>query len=194
MFASFPFPTASPADTPGDVGGLKVLIPPVYEIFWSALILLGLWLVLGWALPKLYGMLDKRQEQIDAGLNAADKATEDAALAKREREDALRKAQEEAKAIRDGAQRDAGRIIAQARTDAQAESERITEAAKAQIETERTAAAVALRKDVGALATELAERIVGEQLKDSALSQRVIDRFMDDVQEDMQSSPVGADA
>lgn len=189
MHASFPFPASSPADA----GGLEVLIPPIYEIFWSAVILLGLWLVLGWALPKLYGMLDQRQEQIDAGLSAADKATEDAALAKREREDALRKAQEEAKEIRDGAQRDAGRIVAQARTDAQEESGRITEAAKAQIESERTAAAVALRKDVGALATELAERIIGEQLKDSALSERVINRFMDDVQEDMQPASMGAD-
>lgn len=190
MLASLPFPAESPADA----GGLDVLIPPVYEIFWSALILLGLWLVLGWALPKLYAMLDERQAQIDAGLDAADKATEDAALARREREDALRKAQEEAKEIRDGAHRDAGRIVAQARSDAQEEAGRITEAAKRQIDSERTAAAIALRKDVGALASQLAERIVGEQLKDQALSERVINRFMEDVEEDLQPRRVGADA
>lgn len=117
MVATMPFPAEAAA-----VGGLDVLIPPVYEIFWSALIMLGLWLVLGKALPKIYGMIDDRREMIDAGLDAADKAKEDASLAKREREEILRKAQEEAREIRGDAQKDAGRIVAQGRHEAQAEA------------------------------------------------------------------------
>ena len=189
MSSTIPFPAEAAA-----VGGLDVLIPPVYEIFWSALIMLGLWLVLGKALPKIYGMLDERRDLIDAGLDAADKAKEDASLAKREREEVLRKAQEEAREIRGEAQKDAGRIVAQGRHEAQAEAARITDAAARHIATERAAAAISLRQDVGTLATQLAERIVGEQLTDVELSQRVIDRFMNDVEADLASTPTGADA
>ena len=41
---------------------------------------------------------------------------------------------------------------------------------------------------------KLAERIVGEQLTNEELSQRVIDRFMSDVEADLASTPTGADA
>ncbi len=189
MFFSTPFPT----ETGVDVGGADVLLPPFHEIFWSALIMLGLWLVLGKALPKIYAMLDERQEKIDAGLNAADKAREDAALAKREREETLRQAQEEAKEIRDGAHQDAGRIVAQAHHEAQLEAQRIAEAANRQIEAERMSAEISLRRDVGSMATDLAERIIGEQLKDQELSRRVVDRFMDEVENELEQAPVGAD-
>lgn len=189
MFSIHPFPAEA-----AEPGGLQVLLPPAYEIFYSALILLGLWLVLGKVLPKIYGMLDTRNQKIDEGLDAAEKAKEDAAVAKRERAELLRNAQEEAKGIRDDAQKDAGRIVAQARQEAVEEAARITDAANRHIQAERKAAEVALRQDVGALATELAERIVGEQLKDTALSQRVIDRFMDEVEADLEQRSVGADA
>lgn len=189
MFFNVPLPAEAEP-----VSGLQVLFPPIYEIFWSAVILLGLWLVLGKALPKIYGILDERREKIDEGLDAADKAREDASLAKREREEVLRQAQLEAKEIRDEAQKDAGRIIAQGRHEAQAEAARVASAASRQIETERQAAAVSLRVQVGSLATELAERIVGEQLKNTELSERVIDRFMADVEADLDKQKVGTDA
>ena len=44
------------------------------------------------------------------------------------------------------------------------------------------AAQISLRTDVGMLASTLAERIVGEQLSDTALSERVIDRFLDELE------------
>ena len=84
--------------------------------------------------------------------------------------------------------------MAQGRHEAQAEAARITEAASRHIATERAAAAISLRQDVGTLATQLAERIVGEQLTNEELSQRVIDRFMSDVEADLASTPTGADA
>lgn len=178
-------PFSSSAD--GEVGGFAVILPPVYEIFWSAVIALLIWLVLGRALPKIYAMIDKRRDQIDEGLNAATRAQEDASLARREREELLREATEEAKGIREQATQDAKRIVAQARDQATEDAHRINATAKRQIEAERQAASISLRQDVGALATELAERIVGEQLKDKALSARVIDRFMDELENDLKN-------
>ena len=91
-------------------------------------------------------------------------------------------ARREAARIRDNAQSEAKEIVAQARTDAQAEAAGIVEGAQRQILADKQAAQISLRTDVGMLATTLAERIVGEQLKDTALSERVIDRFLDDLE------------
>ncbi len=176
------------AEIPVEPDGLAILIPPVYEIFWSALIFLGLWLVLGKALPKIYGMLDKRQEEIEEGLRAAERAQEDAAVAERERRDLLREANEEARGIRERADADAKRIVSEAQAEANAEAQRISENATRQIEAEKQSAELTLRRDVGELATELAEKIIGEQLKDQALTDRVVNRFMDELEADLQSS------
>ncbi len=165
--------------------GLAVLIPPVYEIFWSALVMLLIWGVLGWALPKIYGMLDKRQEEIDAGLRAAETAQEDAALASRERRDIVREANAQARAIREQADKEGQIIVAEAREQARLEAERVTAHAHQQISAERDSAVRTLRADLGALATELAEKIIGEQLADQELSNRVIDRFMDELEAEM---------
>lgn len=179
------------AEVPVEPDGLSIVLPPLYEIFWSALIFLGLWLVLGKALPKIYGMLDARQEEIEEGLRAAEKAQEDAALAERERRDMLRTANEDAREIRERADQDAKRIVQEAQVEAHAEASRISENAAKQIDSERQAAELSLRRDVGELATELAEKIIGEQLKDQALTTRVIDRFMDELEADLQAKTAG---
>ena len=171
--------------------GLSVVLPPIYEIFWSTIIFIGLWVVLGISLKKIYAMIDKRTDEIEAGLNAAQTAKDNAALAERERKDMLRAANEEARGVREQAAQDAQRIVSTAKSEAQAEAHRISENAERQIESDRRAAALSLRKDVGTMATELAEKIVGEKLKDDEVSARVIDRFMDDLEADLNS--VGAE-
>jgi len=167
------------------VNGTQVVLPPWGEIFWAAVILLLIVLVVGkYALPRIYDMLDAREQQITDGLAAADRAKEDQALAARERQETLRAANVEAQEIRQKAADDAARIVAQARTDAQAEADQVTRTAQRQIAAERQAAQISLRSDVGLLAAELAEKIVGEQLQDTALTTRVVDRFLDDLERD----------
>ncbi|QWW20638.1 F0F1 ATP synthase subunit B [Schaalia sp. 19OD2882] len=171
------------ASSEEEVGGLATVVPPLYEVFWAAVMLLLLVLVVGrYGLPKIYAMLDERARVIEEGVNAADKAAKELARAQQDRDEILREANAEAHQIRDKANEDAKGIIAAARTEAQAEAARITEAAQRQILAEKQAAEISLRADVGLLATELAERIVGEQLKDTALTSRVVDRFLDELE------------
>lgn len=173
------------AEGASETSGLDVVVPPLYEVFYSTLIALLLLLVIGkFALPKIYAMLDDRADQIKAGLNAADDAKAHLASAERERTDVLREANAEAQKVRAQATEDAKRIVAQARADAQEEAQRVTEAAQRQILADRQAAQISLKTDVGLMATELAEKIVGEHLKDTALTERVVDRFIADLEKD----------
>ena len=172
------------------VGGISVVLPPLNEIFWSALILLIILLVVGrYALPRIYSMIDERREAIQEGLEAAEKARADSAAASREKDELLRDAQAEAHQIREDARAQAQQIIAQARSEALAEAQRVQDAAQRQILAERQAAQISLRSDVGLLASELAERLVGEHLENTDLTARVVDRFLDELE--AEEIPVG---
>ena len=172
------------------VGGISVVLPPLYEIFWSALILLIILLVVGrYALPRIYSMIDERREAIQEGLEAAEKARADSAAASREKDELLRDAQAEAHQICEDARAQAQQIIAQARNEALAEAQRVQDAAQRQILAERQAAQISLRSDVGLLASELAEKLVGEHLENTDLTARVVDRFLDELE--AEEIPVG---
>ena len=54
--------------------------------------------------------------------------------------------------------------------------------AHASIEAERQQAVTSLRNEVGALAVELASKIVGEALDDQARQSRIVDRFLEDLE------------
>jgi len=80
--------------------------------------------------------------------------------------------------IKEAARAEGGAIVTELKAKATAEAARTVETAQRQIEAERQQAAVSLRNDVGALATELASKIVGESLEDTARQSRVVDRFL----------------
>ena len=167
----------------GQSGGTAFILPHAHEIFWAAIVLLLILLVVGrYALPRLYAVLDERAQRIQEGLDLADKAKQDQSDAEKRAARLVDEARREAARIRDNAQSEAKEIIAKARTDAQAEAAGIIEGAQRQILAEKQAAQISLRTDVGMLASTLAERIVGEQLSDTALSERIIDRFLDELE------------
>ena len=171
------------ANEGGQGGGTAFILPHAHEIFWAAVVLLLILLVVGrYALPRLYAVLDERAQRIQEGLDLADKAKQDQADAEKRATRLVDEARREAARIRDNAQGEAKEIIAKARDDAQAEAAGIVEGAQRQILAEKQAAQISLRTDVGMLASTLAERIVGEQLSDTALSERVIDRFLDELE------------
>lgn len=161
----------------------SLLWPAPYDIIWSAVCFAIIAFVLGkFVLPVFTAILDERTAKIEAGLSFADQAKASAEAAATEQEQTLREARAEAAQVREQARAEAAAIVAEARTKASAEADRLVEAAQRQIEAERQAAAVALRADVGALATELASKIVGESLEDVARQSRVVDRFLDELE------------
>ena len=116
-----------------------------------------------------------------AGKLTVNKAHEESQKAESRIAAELTEAKAEAAKIRDQAVAQAEDIVARAQARAEQEAKRIVETAQRQIEAERVAAEQSLRAEVGGLATQLAEKIVGEQLKDEALSARVVDRFLDEL-------------
>jgi F-type H+-transporting ATPase subunit b len=128
-------------------------------------------------LPRAQVMLRERTEQIEGGLERAEETQAEAQRALEQYRQQLAEARHEAARLREEAREQGAQIIAEMRETGQAEARRLTEAANAQIEAERQQALASLRTEVGALAT----RIVGESLQDEARQSRVVDRFLDDL-------------
>ncbi|QGQ20003.1 F0F1 ATP synthase subunit B [Cellulomonas sp. JZ18] len=172
--------TAAEGEAPS---GIQLLIPAGYDIFWSIVVLVGIAVPFyRYVLPKFQAVLDERTRRIEGGIAQAETAQAEAAAALAENQQLLADARAEAARIREEARAEGSQIKAEARTAAQEEAARILENAQRQIDAERQQAAVSLRADVGALATELASKIVGESLEDEARRSRVVDRFLDDLE------------
>ncbi|MFC8922784.1 F0F1 ATP synthase subunit B [Cellulosimicrobium sp. NPDC057127] len=171
------------AETGGEPQGIDLFLPAGYDILWSAVVLAIIAFVFYKAvLPKFQAVLDERTAKIEGGLAKAESAQAEAAAALAEYHQQLQEARTEAAKIREEARAEGGAIVADLRAKASDDAARILETAHRQIEAERQQAAVSLRNDVGLLATELASKIVGESLADSARQSRVVDRFLDDLE------------
>jgi F-type H+-transporting ATPase subunit b len=134
-------------------------------------------------LPRIQKTLQERTDKIEGGLERAEEAQAEAARVLEQYRQQLADARHEAARLREEAKEQGAQIIAEMREQAQAEARRLTEAANAQIDSERQQALASLRAEVGALATELAGRIVGESLQDEARQSRVVDRFLEDLEQ-----------
>jgi len=159
------------------------LMPNVWEM---GVVLVGFAVLFYVAVKFIVPMLEKtyaaRAEEIEGGIAKAEKAQAEASAALEEYKQQLTDARAEANRIREEARAEGAQILADLKAKAAAESARITEQAHAQIESERQAAVVSLRAEVGTLATTLAERIVGEVLTDDERAARVVDRFLADLE------------
>ncbi len=134
-------------------------------------------------LPRAQQMLAQRTELIEGGLARSEEAQAEAKELLDQYREQLAEARHEASRLREEAREQGAQIIAEMRDQAQTEARRITEAAQAQIEAERQQALISLRTEVGTLATELASRIVGESLTDEARQRRMVDRFLDELEQ-----------
>jgi F-type H+-transporting ATPase subunit b len=157
------------------------ILPEPYDLVWSLVIFGLIVLSFKWIMPKLQKVLDERAETIEGGIARAEAAQAEAAAALAGYTEQLKSARAEAARLRDDARAEATQILADARVAATKDVEHVTAAAVRQIEAERQQTIIALRSDVGALASDLASRIVGEALDNDARQQRVIDVFLDEL-------------
>ncbi|CAB4571119.1 MAG: F0F1 ATP synthase subunit B [Actinobacteria bacterium] len=162
---------------------LNPLIPHTAEIIAGAVAFGLLYLVIR---SKVFPMFEKafaaRTEAIQGGIEKAERAQQEAQAALESYTKQLADARGEAQTIREDARAQGVAIVEEMRAKAQEEAARITAAAQATIEAERQQAITSLRNEVGALATELASKIVGEALDDHVRQTRIVDRFLEDLE------------
>ncbi len=147
-----------------------------------AAFLLLFYLLARFVIPPINRAMERRQEAIRQQFAELDEAKADARKAEEDFKAQIADARKQAGKIREEAKEQGDQIVAEAREQAQVEAKRIVEHGHAQLEAERKQALASLRSEVGTLATNLASRIVGESLEDDERSNRVVDRFLADLE------------
>jgi F-type H+-transporting ATPase subunit b len=162
---------------------LNPLVPHTAELIAGLVAFTLLYLVLrAKVVPKFEKAFAERTDAIAGGIERAEAAQLEAAQALSSYKAQLADAKGEAQKMREEARVEGAAIIDEMRTKAQDEANRITAAARASIEVERTQAISSLMNEVGAIATTLASKIVGEALDDQVRQSRVVDRFLADLE------------
>ena len=158
------------------------LIPNLTELIVGlvtfGIIFFALWKVL---LPRLNKTLSERTDAIEGGLQRAEQTQAEADRTLAAYREQLAEARHEAARLREEAREQGAQIIAEMRDQAQAEARRLVDAAHVQIEADRQQAIQSLRTEVGGLAVDLASRVVGESLTDEARQRRIVERFLDEL-------------
>ena len=165
------------------------IIPHVPEII-VGLIAFGIlyYFLKKYVIPLFERTFAERTAAIEGGIEKAEHAQAEAQRLLEQYRAQLAEARHEAAKLREQAREQGAAIIAEMREQAQTEARRITEAAHAQIEADKTVALTSLRREVGTLAVTLASRVVGESLEDEARQRRMIERFLSE----LEAAPAGA--
>jgi F-type H+-transporting ATPase subunit b len=158
------------------------LKPDFGLLFWSTVFFSLFWLLVGkMAFKPIVKALKDRQEDIRNALDAARQARSEMSDLKAENERVLAEAREEKMEIIKEAKVSANLLVAEARDTAKAEAQRILQQAKVDIETAKMAAMVDVKNEIGAMALQIAEKVIRKQLSDQPSNVAYIQQLMDEM-------------
>jgi F-type H+-transporting ATPase subunit b len=136
--------------------------------------------------PQFEKLYAEREDRIEGGLARAEETRAEALELKKQYEDQLAEARAEAARIRDAARSEGAEVKAELRAQAEQEAAAIRTRAAEEIAAQRATAAQALHADLGALSTQMAERILGSTL--SARGSSAIDRHLAELEGSQRSA------
>ena len=157
--------------------------PAIGTIFWTTLIfLILLFLLWKFAWGPIMNAVKAREDMIHSALDSAEKAREEMKVLQADNEIILRKAREERDKILRDARMAYDRMMADAKEKSQSESDALVRRAKELIEREKVSAIAEVKREVAKLAIEVASRVVGETLKSDAEQQKLIERYINEIE------------
>jgi F-type H+-transporting ATPase subunit b len=162
--------------------------PGPLNFVWSEFVLVLIifailfWLVRKYVVPRFESTFAARRDAIEGGISRAEQAQAEAQRTLEQYQAQLAEARTEAAQIREGARAEAQRIVEELRAQAQEESARIVARGEEQLNNQRGQVVRELRGEIGSLAVELSERIVGQRLADDAQVRSTVDAFLADLE------------
>ena len=166
------------------LGAGNFLIPNmtfVVELAAFVIVLAVLW---RYVVPPVQQAMSARQETARKLVSDREEASQLLAKAQAAYQTAMAGARHEAAQLRAQAEQQRREIVAGASAEAEAGVAQVISRGQAQVAAERRLAIGQLKTDLGHLAVELAEKIVGEALADNQRQERLIERFLSQLEEE----------
>lgn len=159
-----------------------VIKPDFGLLFWTTIIFLIFWLLIGkFAFRPIAEALKKRESDIQGSLDEAKKARQEMANLKAENEELLALAREERTQILKEAKEVRENIIGKAKEEAKSEAQKIVMSAKEQIENQKMAAMIEIKNETGKMALEIAEKVLRKQLSGIAEQEAFVNTLVKEI-------------
>lgn len=161
---------------------MSLLIPDSGLLFWMIISFGVVFVILakfGW--PVITNMVDERKKYIDESIQNAKEANEKLAKIQEESNLLLKQAQEQQSKILAEAMEMRNQIVEKAKTEATVAGQKLLAEAKQQIETEKEDAIRDIRRQVGILSVEIAEKVLRQNLKTDTDQMAMVDRMLDEI-------------
>ncbi len=153
----------------------------VVELMAFIIVLGVLW---RYVIPPVQQAMNARQEMARQLVSDSEEARQLLKNAQTAYKAAMADARHEAAQLRAQAEQQRREIVDGASTEAATGVAEIISRGQAQVEAERRQAVRQLKTDLGNVAVDLAEKILGEALADNQRQQRLIERFLSDMEEE----------
>src|SRR5258705_7393285 len=161
---------------------MELVQPALGLVFWMLVSFLIVLLILGkFAWKPILKALKERETSIEDALRSADKAREAMENLKTDNEKLLSEARAERERMLREARDTKDAIINEAKGKATTEANRLLQMAREAINNEKQAAITELKNQVAMLSIEIAEKILREQLKDSAKQKELAEKYLKEV-------------
>ena len=162
---------------------LWVIEPDVGLLFWTTILFLTLWGILGkFAFKPIAKALKDREDSIDNALKSAEKARQEMANLNAKNDELLKKAQEERSQILRVAQETKDKIIKEAKDKAKENASLIIRNAKLEAKNEKQAALIEAKNQVGLMALNIAEKVIRKELSGNAQQEDFVASLVKDIQ------------
>jgi len=164
------------------LGALDLVTPDPGLLFWTLLIFGILWFILAkYAFKPIQKALRDREDSIDLALSKAEEAEKKVEALYAENKNAKKQAAEERSRIIKEANEMKDQIINEAKDRSKVEAGKILADAKLEIDNQKNAAMQEVKSQVGALALEIAEKVIKKNLKDDSSQTAYVADIVNDV-------------
>lgn len=158
-----------------------LITPDPGLVFWTTLVFVILWILLGkFAFKPIASALKAREESIDNALQEAEKARDEMKALQADNQKLLDEAKEERNRIIKEANEVKDSIVSDAKEAAKKEATKVLEDARAEIENQKQSAIADLKNQAGLLAVNIAEKIIKKELDDNTAQQDFVQQEIQD--------------
>lgn len=157
--------------------------PEIGLIFWATITFALFWGLIGkFAFRPIAGALKKRESDIQSALDEARHARDEMARLKSDNEKLLAEAREErAKILKES--KDAGtQIVNESKARAKEEASKIVESARLEIEKQKKQALQDVKNQVGAMALDIAEKVLRKELAGDQNQQEYVEQLVREIE------------
>ena len=159
---------------------MNPLTPDPGLLFWMVLSFgVVFFLLAKFGFPVIVKAINERKEFIEMSLLSAKQANERLAAIQAESEKLLADAKAQQKDIISTAMQEKQRIVQTAQEEAQESANQMIEEARQSIQAEKERALQDVRQEVATLALDIAEKVIGERMKDDATQRKTIEQLID---------------